>query len=221
VKPKILISSSDGGGKNYIAAIEAAGGEACAFYLPEVDGDYDGLLLCGGGDIAPDVYGQSNTACDGIDTARDEAEFALLKRYVELKKPILGICRGHQVINVAFGGTMMQDVGEELCQFHRRGDLPDDRIHPVRACEGGYLHEMFGPTFLVNSSHHQAVDKLGEGLRAVAWAESGLVEGMEHEVLPIRSTQWHPERESYGNKRPDAVDCAPIFEWFIRAASEK
>ena len=144
MKPRILISSSEGGANNYSAAIEAAGGEAFVFYLPDADGDYDGLLLCGGGDIDPGAYGQENNACDGIDVARDEAEFALIKRYVELGKPILGICRGHQVINVAFGGTMIQDVGEDLCLFHKRGDLPVDRIHPVRAREGGFLFELFG-----------------------------------------------------------------------------
>jgi len=221
MKPRILISSSEGGAKNYTAAIEAAGGEAFVFYLPETEGEYDGLLLCGGGDIDPSVYGQENIACDGIDVERDEAEFALVKRYVELGKPILGICRGHQVINVAFGGTMIQDVGEDLCLFHKRGEEPVDRVHPVRACEGSFLFEMFGQTFPVNSSHHQAVDKLGEGLRPAAWAESGLVEALEHERLPIRSVQWHPERISYENKRPDATDCESIFDWFIRTASGK
>ena len=222
MKPRILISCSKDGGKNYTAAVEAAGGEACIFYLPPADDSYDALLLAGGEDIAPDRFGQENDGSEEPDLDRDAAEFALMEKYVAAGKPILGICRGHQVINVALGGDMIQHIGDDLSRFHRRGDLPDDRIHPIIADENGFVHELLATqNLLVNSSHHQAVGKLGKGLRAVAWAESGLVEALEHESLPIRGVQWHPERISYDKKRPEAVDCSAIFEWFIAEASRK
>lgn len=222
MRPRVLISGSREGGKSYCAAVEAAGGEPCLFYLPAADDSYDALLLCGGEDVAPDRFGQENDGSDEPDLERDAAEFALMEKYVAAGKPILGICRGHQLINVALGGDLIQHIGDELCLFHRRGDLPDDRIHPIRALESGFVHRLLAAqNLLVNSSHHQAVGRLGDGLRAVAWAESGLVEAIEHESLPIRGVQWHPERESYGKKRPEAVDCAAIFEWLISEAARR
>lgn len=221
MKPRILISGSRDGGKNYTAAVEAAGGEACICYLPPADDSYDALLLTGGEDIAPERFGQENNGSEEPDPDRDAAEFALVEKYVAAGKPILGICRGHQVINVALGGDMIQHIGDDLCLFHRRGEIPVDRIHPIRTEEGGFVRELLGSdTILVNSSHHQAVGKLGRGLRAVAWAESGLVEALEHESLPIRGVQWHPERISYENRRPEATPCEALFDWFIKAAQE-
>ena len=222
MRPRILISCSNDGGKNYSAAVEAAGGEACLFYLPPADDSYDALLLAGGEDVEPWRFGQENNGSEEPDVARDEAEFALMEKYLAAGKPILGICRGHQVINVALGGTLIQHIGDDLCLFHRRGEIPDDRIHPIRTEEGGFVRELLGAeTLLVNSSHHQAVDKPGEGLRVVAWSESGLVEAIEHESLPIRGVQWHPERISYGKRRPEAVGCEALFDWFIAAAQKR
>ena len=221
MKPRILISGSKEGGKYYVAAVEAAGGEACLFYLPPADDSYDGLILAGGEDVAPDRFGQENNGSEEPDLARDEAEFALMEKYVAAGKPILGICRGHQLINVALGGDLIQHIGDDLCLFHRRGGAPDDRIHPIRTEAGGFVRELLGAeTLLVNSSHHQAVGKPGKGLRVVAWSESGLVEAIEHESLPIRGVQWHPERISYEKRRPEAVGCEAIFDWLIAAARE-
>lgn len=218
MRPRILISGSDGSRLNYENAVAVAGGEPCSFYLPPLDGGYDGLLLAGGGDIAPERFGQSDAGSTEIDPARDEIEFALTRLYLSAGKPILGICRGHQVLNVVLGGTLLQDIGDPLHLFHTRGDLPYDRIHPVRAAEGSFLDALYGPVFPVNSSHHQVVDRLGDGLKAAAWSESGLVEALEHTSLPVRSVQWHPERMSYALRRGDTVDGAPIFDWFLAAA---
>lgn len=220
MKPRILISCSKAGGENYSAAIEAAGGEPCMFYLPQADDSYDALLLCGGEDIDPKYFDQEVNGSEDPDPDRDEAELALMEKYVAAGKPILGICRGHQLINVALGGDLIQHIGDELCLFHRRADLPDDRIHPIRADESGFVHQLlYTQNLLVNSSHHQALGKLGKRLRAVAWAESGLIEAIEHESLPIRGVQWHPERESFDKRRPEAVDCAPLFCWLVETAA--
>ena len=220
MKPRILISSSNDGGKNYEAAIRAAGGEPFVSYLPPADDSYDALLLCGGEDVDPKYFGQEVNGSEEPDLARDEAELALVAKYVAAGKPILGICRGHQLINVALGGDLIQHIGDNLCLFHRRGDLPVDRIHPIIVDENGFVGKLIGTqNLLVNSSHHQAVGTLGKGLRAVAWAESGLVEAVEHESLPIRGVQWHPERISFEKRRPEAVGCEAIFHWFIEAAA--
>ena len=218
MKPRILISGSNGNRDNYINAVVGAGGEAYDFYLPPLDGSYDALLLAGGEDVHPSRFGQENTASGEMDLARDEAEFALFQLYLEQKKPILGICRGHQLINIALGGDLLQDIGDPLHLFHTRGDLPDDRIHPVHTCEGSFLYSYYGEAFPTNSSHHQVVNKVGDGLKAVAWSESGLIEALEHTSLPIRCVQWHPERMSYAKRRPDTVDGSPIFDWLIAEA---
>lgn len=219
--PRILISGSSDSRKNYENAVLQAGGEPCSFYLPPVDDSYDALLLCGGDDVDPDHFGQENTDSHGIDPDRDRVELALAQMYLKAGKPILGICRGHQLMNIVLGGDLIQDIGDPLHLFHTRGDLPDDRIHPVHACEGSFLYEYYGPAFPVNSSHHQVVGRIGTGLKAVAWSEGGLVEALQHETLPIRCVQWHPERMSYDNRRGDTVDGSPLFRWLIAAASGK
>lgn len=217
--PRILISGSDGSRENYENAVRQAGGSPCSYYLPPIDDSFDALLLCGGDDIDPARFGQENTASHGIDPDRDRVELELARLYLAAGKPILGICRGHQLMNVVLGGTLLQDIGDPLHLFHTRGDMPDDRIHPVCACEGSFLYRYYGPVFPVNSSHHQVVDRLGEGLKAAAWSESGLVEALEHESLPVRTVQWHPERMCFANRRADAVDGSPLFHWLISAAA--
>ena len=181
------------------------------------DAGYDGLLLCGGEDIDPDRYGQKNCGSLGIDPDRDAAEFALAEAYAAAGKPIFGICRGHQVLNVVLGGSLLQDLGPERNLFHRRTPGTDvDRIHPLRTEENSLLRRLYGPVFSSNSSHHQAVDRLGDGLHLTAWSEVGIAEALEHETLPLFSVQFHPERMSYAMRRPDAADGALLFEWFIR-----
>jgi len=218
MKPRILISGVNYNRENYINAVLQAGGEPVYAYLPEVDDGYDGLLLSGGSDMDPAYFGQENTASYGINPDRDRVEFALAEAYLRAGKPILGICRGHQLINVALGGTLVQDIGDPMHLFHTQGQPGVDRIHPVWCREDSFLYGMYGPVFPVNSSHHQVVDRLGTGLRAAAWSESGLIEAAEHESLPVRTVQWHPERMAYGNRRPDTVDGAAIFQWFVEAA---
>ncbi|MDD5938460.1 MAG: gamma-glutamyl-gamma-aminobutyrate hydrolase family protein [Clostridiales bacterium] len=218
--PRILISGSREGCDNYINAVRAAGGEPFGSNLPPGDGSYEPLRRTRGDQMDPAYFNQPNTASHGIDLERDEVELALARLYLSLGKPILGICRGHQLLNVALGGDLRQDIGDPLHLFHTRGELPQDRVHPVHAAPGSFLEVLYGPVFPVNSSHHQVVERLGEGLRAAAWSESGLVEALEHESLPVRTVQWHPERMSYGLRRPDTVDGAPIFQWLVAAAGK-
>lgn len=209
MKPRILSVNSIKPG--YEAALKAYGAEPVCCMYPEISTDYDGLLLCGGVDMHPSHYGQENTGCDKIDTVRDENDLALAKAFIAAGKPILGICRGHQILNVIFGGTLIQHLS--TTEDHK---APGDQIHNVTAVGETYLSRAYGEHFAVNSFHHQAVDKLGEGLRATLTCDSdGIVEAFEHETLPIIGVQWHPERMTLDFAREDTVDGKVVFEYFI------
>ena len=196
----------------YIDAVKAAGGEPTAICAPEIDTDYDGLILCGGGDIDPKYYGQGMNGTGKIDAERDAAEFPLLKAFLDAGKPVLGICRGLQLINVYFGGTLIQDIPEK--ELHTKKDNVDS-VHQVTAVEGSILHKLYGSAFAVNSAHHQVIDELGESLMATAHWNDTHIEAIEHRTLPVYGVQWHPERMCITKKRDDTVDGLKIFEHFI------
>ncbi len=212
MKPTILLSTGGGNAENYLSAIEAAGGEGTARYLPAPELSYDGLLLTGGEDMDPARFGQENTHSRGIDPARDEAELALLDAFCGANKPVLAICRGHQVANVWLGGDLIQDLGE-LVPFHRKEE--GDQIHLVRAAEGSLLCRLYGPVFPVNSSHHQGLGRLGKGLTVTARSEGGVIEAAEHDTLPLLCVQFHPERMTGALARPDTVDGGAVFRAFL------
>ncbi len=213
MKPRILISTGGGDAANYLAAIQAAGGVGEAQYLPAPDLSYDGLVLAGGDDMDPALFGQEDRGSRGVDRARDGAELALLDAFCGAGKPVLAICRGHQVVNVWLGGDLIQDLGPELTPFHQREQ--GDQVHLIRAAEGTLLRRLYGPVFPVNSAHHQGVGQLGRGLRASAWSEGGVVEALEHEHLPLISVQFHPERMIGALARPDTVDGGAVFRAFL------
>lgn len=212
-KPRIQLSTGTESCESYRAAILAAGGEPVDGYCPEPDLSCDGLLLCGGGDIESTLFGQEDRGSHPPDRARDRAELALFRAFYRAGKPILGICRGMQLINVALGGTLIQDLPPEQRVFHTSPN--GDTIHTIRTLEGSLLYEQYGPLASVNSAHHQAVDRLGKGLRAIAWAESGVAEAIDLSGYPLLGLQFHPERMSFDRCRPDTADGAPIFSWFI------
>lgn len=154
------------------------------------------LLVLGGEDIAPEFYGASRGyAGEGAHAERaDEAQIALVQRAVDRGTPVLGVCRGHQIINVALGGTLIQDLGER--SSHRHEDVPIEFVmadHVVRIESGSRLHAQLGDTASTRSAHHQAVDRLGSSLWGVATASDGLVEAIEHRDAPVLGVQWHPE----------------------------
>lgn len=213
VRPCIQLSCDVGTQTNYCAALTAAGADSTAAYCPAPDLSCDGLLLCGGGDLESTLFGQPNLGSDPPDLERDRAELELFRAFYQAGKPILGICRGMQVINVALGGDLIQDLPPESLPFHGRSK--HDLIHPLRSAEGSLLHRLYGPTFAVNSFHHQAVGRLGDGLVAIAWAESGFAEAIQHKIAPILGFQFHPERLTGAKRRADAVDGAPIFDHFV------
>ena len=173
---------------NYSRAVEAAGGRAV--FGSGSAGQaalWDALLLPGGGDLEPWRYGQENTASRSLEPERDRAELALLEDFTAAGKPVLGVCRGLQTVNVFFGGTLAQDIPGHGALEGR------DRLHAVRTAPSALL-PLRGEEALVNSAHHQAADRLGSGLRAVQWAADGVVEALCHRRLPVWGVQWHPER---------------------------
>jgi putative glutamine amidotransferase len=156
----------------------------------------DGLLLTGGGDVDPTRYGALPAPeVFGIDPGRDAFEAALVLAAARAGLPVLGICRGCQVMNVALGGSLVQHIPAVTGRDHYRKDLSLVTVHGVRVTPGSLLAGVVGATNIdVNSLHHQAVDRLGDGLRAVAWSDDGVVEGVEA-AAPARllGVQWHPE----------------------------
>ena len=219
MKSKILVSTGGGDAGNYLRALEAAGGAGEARYLPAPDLSYDGLLLTGGGDMDPALFSQGNRGSRGVDRARDQAELALLDAFCGAEKPVLAICRGHQVVNVWLGGDLAQDLGPELVPFHQKKE--GDQVHPIQAEKGSLLAELYSPVFPVNSSHHQGLGRLGRGLRAAAWSEDGVAEAVEHDTLPIISVQFHPERMTGALARPDTVDGGALFRVFLELCRVK
>jgi gamma-glutamyl-gamma-aminobutyrate hydrolase PuuD len=164
-------------------------------HVEEVLDTIDALVLQGGGDVHPEYYGsdvhpQTNT----IDRRRDEFEFALLRSARERRMPVLGICRGIQLVNVAFGGTLVQHLPDVTDVDHEAMDRWDATAHSITIEPGSRLCQVLGTELMeVNSVHHQALDRLGMGLCAVAWANDGVVEAIESPDEPILAVQWHPE----------------------------
>ncbi len=153
----------------------------------------DGLLLSGGGDLDPRLYGRTNAGSEPPDPQRDAFELAVFAAMRRRGKPVLGICRGMQVIQCAMGGELIQDISRALGIEH-----PSDPAwrHEVCLTEESFLSTLFPTQFLVNSTHHQAVGVPAPGLRACALgAQGSLVEAVEAaDGSPVWGVQWHPER---------------------------
>ena len=213
MKPRILISGDEGKTERYEDAVRQLGGTPVPGYCPPPDLSCDGLLLCGGGDLESTIYGQANAGSAPPDCLRDQAALKLFHAFYRENRPILGICRGMQLINVALGGDLIHDLPDHIRVFH--GGTDHDLVHPVRSLEGSLLHRLYGPLFPLNSFHHQAVGRLGTGLRVIAWSESGFPEAVDCPGRPVLGVQFHPERMSCSHRRLDTVDAAPILSHFL------
>lgn len=154
VRPIIFILGESGKYPRYEAAIRMAGGEVLAETCWKDAGRCDALLLPGGGDLEPWRYGEANTASRNLDPVRDQQEYLLMQQFAVLRRPILGICRGLQTINVYFGGSLLQDIPGHSTV----GDI--DRLHRVRTVPS-LLRELYGEEGIVNSAHHQGGRETG------------------------------------------------------------
>lgn len=184
----------------------------------------DGLVLQGGADVSPQSYSEVATRPEWSgDRTRDMYELELLHEFVEAGKPVLGICRGCQLINVAFGGTLYQDIASDVpTAIEHVNDLYDSHYHVIHFPQGSALRSLFSakPEALVNSIHHQAVKDLGRDL--VVEAVSGkddIVEAIRYRKARfVMGLQWHPEFHRGGSA--ELLDCTPILDDFLAAARE-
>lgn len=188
-------------GKQYINAVQESGG--IPFLLTPTDAIptfINGIILSGGGDIDPLLFGEepyANMHATDIDPLRDAFELALYRYAITKKMPILGICRGMQLINIADGGTIFQDIYQQNKNLLEHSQVVESthKIHKVTCMENSNLYRMLGEkTVLVNSLHHQAVSHLGKHMVATAKSSDGIIEAIEHQSLPfVVGVQWHPE----------------------------
>lgn len=198
---------------SYAEAIEKAGGLPLVLpitsdksLLEELIQEMDGFLISGGHDVNPALYGQPVLdCCQEICPRRDEQDYALIKRALELDKPLLAICRGAQMFNVVLGGTLYQDLPSQYippeaaaCKTpltHNQEKPYHIPVHAVTIMEGTRLHDCLGASGLrVNSIHHQGIRQLAPGAVAAAYAEDGLIEAIEVPGARMAmAVQWHPE----------------------------
>jgi len=202
---------------DYVRAVERAGGRAL-LVPPSDDGvdetleALDGLIFSGGSDLDPELYGQeAHTETSGVVRNRDTAELALLEAALERDMPVLAICRGSQVLNVARGGDLVQhlpDVVGDDKHKHTPGTFAD---HDVSVEDGSRLASVLGEGAPVKSHHHQGLGKVGDGLRVVAHAEDGTIEAVEDPTRRFAvGVLWHPE----------AGEDARLFEELVREAEQ-
>lgn len=188
--------------------------------LSEILQRMDGVIFSGGGDVEPSVYNsQNHPKVAGVDKDRDRVELALFQDVLKTEKPFLGICRGFQMLNIALGGTLYEDILDQHAGGMRHSWHPefarDYPAHPVQVLEESHLAKILGsPLVEVNSMHHQGIRKLAPRLKATAFAPDGIIEGVEMSEHPFcLAVQWHPE----------AMQAVPqmrqIFQAFVQASS--
>jgi putative glutamine amidotransferase len=191
--------------REYYEAILASGGIPVLLPNTEPPSDLgaliellDGLLVTGGGDMHPGNFAQEpHPKLGPTSVARDNFELAIIEQMLEERKPILGVCRGHQALNIALGGTLHQDLSclPHPTLVHADPQQTAKINHNVVIDETSKLFGIIGSSSIeTNSSHHQVIDKLGRGLKAVAFAPDGVIEAIEHEGFKfVIGVQWHPE----------------------------
>jgi putative glutamine amidotransferase len=181
-------------------------------------GHVDAVVVNGGGDVSPSLYGATrHPRTYGVEEWRDAFEVDLVRAAIARGVPVLGICRGIQLVNVALGGTLVQHVPDAVGRDHMCGDALDRPVHEVTLARDSRLAALYGRDRLsVNSIHHQAVDRPGSGLRVTATAPDGTVEGIESADGRVLGIQWHPELLA----EPTALEHLPLFRWLVAGAGE-
>lgn len=178
---------------NYAGALRRMGLSCYVTLNPEEASLSSHLLLPGGGDITPAFFGQTDHGSNNIDTELDILQLQALEFFLRQKKPVLGICKGLQLINVCLGGTIIQHI--DTAEAHRwKGSDQTHYVYHSGLSRTDFFYQLYGLSAQVNSAHHQAIDKLGEDLHPVCRAKDNIIEGIMHTSLPVIAVQWHPER---------------------------
>ncbi|MEE0741055.1 MAG: gamma-glutamyl-gamma-aminobutyrate hydrolase family protein [Emergencia sp.] len=203
---------------NYIEAFAKLGCEAFVSLSVEDLLHADGLILPGSSqDMNPKLWGAEDECSNDINDGLDASQWALLDLAKETSKPVLGICRGMQFINVYFGGTLIQDL--DCAEYHKAGT--PERYHQLETTEGGFMEELYGKTCLVNTRHHQGVGRLGDGLSPAAlWIDNrqqgeSVVEAFSHKQYPFIGVQWHPERMFVCEEREVSMDGEKLLRHWL------
>lgn len=213
MKIAIIGKAADAG--NYVKYVESASLEPVVTLSMGEAAHCDGLLLPGGGDITPAFFGEKNAGSRNIDTELDILQLQALELAIRRAMPVLGICKGMQIINVGLGGTLVQDLPPASCAVHRYED--GDKYHASVIEKNSCLHTLYGESAIINSAHHQSVKLLGEGLRAIQWCpEDRCVEALVHETLPVIGVQWHPERIRETRTK---LSGGPLLSYFVSLIS--
>ena len=200
---------------NYVNALLYAGKKPRVSLQPQDVYWCDGLILPGGGDISPAFWGEEKGDSEAVCSALDSAQAVMLQCAVQAEIPVFGICKGHQLIQVYFGGTVIGNISSAKTHTGKNGQ---DALHRIETVPGSLLEAIYGRRLTVNSWHHQAVGQVASGFSVSAFwkgEQETIIEALEHTRLPIFSVQWHPERMSYGRHRRDTADGAALFEAFF------
>lgn len=212
---KILIAGKEQETANYVRVLTYLGAEPIVTLHPESVYSFDGLLLPGGGDICPSYFDQPVIDTRKADPDLDRLQFHILYQFLHTHKPILGICKGMQLINVFFGGDLKQHVAsEDLHQWNG-----EDQWHETVAAKNSVLEKLYRSHFKVNSAHHQSIDSVGQDLEIIQTSADGVPEALVHDHLPILGVQWHPERMCLSHEKGGTVSGTAIFRWFLNPSS--
>lgn len=212
---------------DYIKSVIKAGGIPVIIPLIKSEKDIkeqldmvDGIIISGGHDVNPLLYGEEpSQKLGGILPKRDDFDINLIRLAMEAKKPILGICRGHQLLNVVNGGSLYQDLSFiEGCYIkHNQASLSNIPTHTIKIKKGTKLREILGEETMCNSFHHLAIKEVAKGFIASAVSKDGIVEAIEHEGEEfVMGVQWHPEMMSAENK-----NMLSIFTKLVEACLNK
>ncbi len=200
---------------NYVKYVQSMGATPAVTLNTGEASCCDALLLPGGGDITPAFFGEKKHGSRNIDTELDILQLQALDLAIHRGLPVLGICKGLQIINVGLGGTILQDMN---CQNVKRHAYDHgDKYHAATIAGSCWLSSLYGKEMTVNSAHHQAIKELGSGLTAIQHCpEDGCIEAVSHRTLPIIGLQWHPERI---NEAITGVNGRKVLAYFLSLVS--
>lgn len=216
---KIAIAGDRADTANYIRYVQSIGAlPAPTLNMEDISG-CDALILPGGGDITPAFFGEVNHGSRNIDTELDVLQLQAFDLALHKRMPILGICKGMQIINVGLGGTVIQDLDPSAAERHQYDN--GDKYHISAIAEGSWLYDLYGREAVINSAHHQALNRLGDGLAAIQHCPmDGCIEAIDHRSLPVIGVQWHPERIDQRRSGINGLRVLTYFSSLISASAQ-